>query len=126
MIVLTNIRDVSKFDYDEVWSITRSNPNSRWMTWVPNLAPSWDLFRQYRRLKEAMQWNQNTFETVYRPIFTSEMESQQAKNKLSELIQKHNEGKKIAIVCFCQDPNLCHRKIISEILNSLNVENILK
>ena len=53
MITVTNIRNVNNAAYDETWAIVRSLKNPGKMNHVPELSPSWALFKKYLRLKDA-------------------------------------------------------------------------
>lgn len=127
MITITNIRQAKPNDFDEIWAIVRSlKSKSPYLIQVPELSPSWNLFKKYLALKEQNNWNENTFQTVYRPQFLTELaQDKQAQAKMEELISKHNAGKSIALVCFCTDPNLCHRSIISDILHAKGIPHTI-
>lgn len=127
MIRICNIREVKKDEYDEVWAIVRSlKSKSPWMTHVPELSPSLDLFFMYNRMKNDGHWNKTTFETCYRPRFMQQIANDTAAQaKLEELIAKDAAGKRIALFCFCTDVNLCHRSLISEILRERGVKHTL-
>ena len=127
MITITNIRNAKPADYDEIWAIVRSlKSKSAYLRQVPELSPSWDLFKKYLSLKEDGMWNENTFERIYRPTFLAQIAADpKAQNALEELIAMHNAGKRIALVCFCTDVNLCHRSIISDILTARKVPHTL-
>lgn len=123
MIYITNIRNANPEKYDEIWGIVRSLKNKAdYVKHVPELSPSWDLFKKYLALKEAGNWNQTTFDTIYRPQFMREMKAPEAQKALCELRDAGKE-KDICIFCFCPTVNLCHRKLIGEILeyNGINV-----
>ncbi len=62
MITVTDIRNVNDAAYDEVWAIVRSLKNPRKMKHVPELSPSWVLFKKYMQLRDAKQWNADSFE----------------------------------------------------------------
>lgn len=127
LIVITNIRNVHPNEYDEIWAIVRSFKNKPYyIRQVPELSPSWDLFKKYLSLRDMGMWNKESFERYYRPYFVSQINADPwAQSALETLIAKHNSGKKIALVCFCTDVNLCHRRIISEMLTERGVENTL-
>lgn len=52
MITVTNIRNIDHTAYDEVWAIVRSFKNPGNLKHVPELSPSWNLFRQYLPVTE--------------------------------------------------------------------------
>ena len=127
VITITSIRNVNPNDYDEIWAIVRSFKNKPYyIRQVPELSPSWDLFKKYLSLRDAGRWNHESFEQIYRPSFVAQITSDiKAQSALDELVEKHNSGKKIALVCFCKDVTLCHRSIISDMLTERGISHSL-
>ena len=123
MIVTENIRNANKGNYDQVWAIVRSLKNpGRSLVHVPELSPSLQLFWTYRRWVQNQTFNKDLFEQVYKPRFLAEMaNSPDAQTKLDELVALDKAGKRIALVCFCADVNLCHRSLIAELLTERGV-----
>lgn len=117
MIYTNSIRKVKKSDYDEIWAIVRSmkNPNPH-MNQIQALSPSYALFKTYLDLKNAGNWNQETFNNIYKPQFLREMQNLQAQQMLDELCRLDKMGKKICLVCFCNDYLLCHRSLVADLL----------
>lgn len=97
MIFIGNIYRIKESDFDEVWAVVRSPKNikSKTMLRVPELSPSWNLFKMYLSLKDKGQWDKEAFEEKYMPVFQKEMEHPKAKAKLEEVIEKSNAGKNI-------------------------------
>jgi len=95
MITVTDIRNVNDAAYDEVWAIVRSLKNPGKMKHVPELSPSWALFKKYMQLRDANQWNADAFRNIYVPTFLKEMSGTAAQKKLSELTRLDRQGKKI-------------------------------
>lgn len=122
MITVTEIRIVNYAAYDETWAIVRSLKNPGKMKYVPELSPSWALFKKYLRLRDAGQWNTDTFKSIYVPTFLKEMAGMEAQRKLSELIELDKQGKRICMACFCRDEALCHRSIIAGIVQSAGIQ----
>lgn len=122
MITVTEIRNVNYAAYDETWAIVRSLKNPGKMKHVPELSPSWALFKKYLRLRNAGQWNADTFKSIYVPTFLKEMAGMEAQRKLSELIELDKQGKRICMACFCRDEALCHRSIIAGIVQSAGIQ----
>ena len=116
MITVTNIRNVNNAAYDETWAIVRSLKNHGKMKHVPELSPSWALFKKYLQLMDTGRWNADAFRSIYVPTFLKEMSGIEPKRKLSELVELDRQGKRICLVCFCRDESLCHRSIIAGIL----------
>ena len=121
MITITDIRNVDHEAYDEVWAIVRSLKNPGKMKHVPELSPSWNLFRQYLQLRNTGRWNTETFRNIYVPTFLREMQTGTARRKLNELVWQDRQEKRICLVCFCPDEALCHRSIIAGILQCAGV-----
>lgn len=114
MVTIQQMSKVNYAEYDEVWAIVRSlkyaNPNIRH---VPELSPSWALFKRYLSLRDSGNWNEDTFRTIYVPQFLNEMRGKIQQKLLNELF---NTKKHICLVCFCSEEELCHRSIIGGML----------
>lgn len=117
MIYTNCIKKAKKSDYDEIWAIVRSMKTSNAnIKQVQILSPSYALFKTYLDLKNAGNWNQETFNNIYKPQFLKEMQSPQAQQMLDELCRLDKLGKKICLVCFCNEYLLCHRSLVAELL----------
>lgn len=129
MITITGFENLNRYrdDADEVWAVVRSlRYQLPYMFHAPVLSPAWPLFKTYLRLRDKGEWNAKSFNDIYRPAFMEQIENDPAaQKKLEELIEKHNAGKNIVLVCFCSDVNLCHRSLISSILSERGVANTL-
>lgn len=126
MIYITSIRDrrLATGEFDEIWAIVRSNKklsSTSKLLHVPGLSPSWDLFKQYRQLVESGNWNYDSFQKYYVPVFLKEMQQPGSQNLLNRLVQMHNEGRSVALCCFCTDETLCHRSIIAGLLQTRGI-----
>lgn len=126
MIYFDTIRNINKYVVlcSECWIIVRSlksqiNVSGIKCQQVKELSPSWDLFTEYRRLKESEEWNLDSFNRIYRPRFMSEMKASIAQNYLKKLRDTNDN---ILCVCFCQNEDCCHRSLIKEILKYNGVE----
>lgn len=103
--------------WDAKYAIVRSYKHPKaGITQLAVLSPSTDLFFKYQDLKNKGCWNENTFQTEYVPVFLNEMQSAEAKAALNQLFVE-SKTKKIALICYCHDENLCHRSIIAGLLN---------
>jgi len=91
------------------------------MKHVPGLSPSWSLFKKYLELRDAGNWNTDTFQKIYVPVFIEEMQTATARRKFAELIGLDKQGKHICLACFCNDETTCHRSIIAGILQSIGI-----
>ena len=127
MIFVGNIREVQNGEYDEVWAIVRSQKNaSTWMRQVVELSPSWELFRRVQELKAKNQWNADSFDKEYVPVFLREMREKSARDRLNELFVRDKRGERIALVCFCPDERLCHRSIVAGLLQGVGCDVVTK
>ena len=120
MVTICQISQVNYGEYDEVWAIVRSlkygNPRIRH---VPELSPSWGLFEMYMRLKKDGNWNEDKFRRLYVPQFLKEMRGKEQQKLMNELFATK---KRICLVCFCQEEELCHRSIIGGMLQGAGLE----
>lgn len=104
---------------DQKWAIVRAlkSPIQGFLH-VPALSPNWDLFRTYRELAAAGQWDRQAFETIYTPRFLNQIaQDPAAQSFLDQLVRLDREGKTIALACFCKDKNLCHRSLVAQLLH---------
>lgn len=119
MIYIGRVGSVDASKFDECYAIVRSMKSPiEGFQQLAALSPSWELFKGYRRLVEARQWNRGSFERYYASTFLSEIKaSPEARAWLNRLYQaSEQDGKKIALVCFCADETLCHRSIVGGML----------
>lgn len=120
MVTICQISQLNYNNFDEVWAIVRSlkygNPKIRH---VPELSPSWSLFTQYMRLREEGKWNEETFQKTYVPQFLKEMRGEKQQKLMNELFATK---KRICLVCFCAEEELCHRSIIGGMLQGAGLE----
>lgn len=134
MIIIDSIYTLPQTEYDEIWNIARMNVPEKFTAWHPNilvkhvtdLAPSTSLFELHLKLKREGKWSHRTFDALYKPKFFKQIDTDMfAQDALQALINLHNNGKKIALVCFCHDVRTCHRSLISEILTRRGIPNKL-
>lgn len=127
MVRVTSIRGCRPADYDDVYLIVRSiasleRSKSRLLkeaTHVPDLSPSKTLFYKYLDWKKAGEWGLEKFNNNYRPIFTNEIiNNTVAQAWLDKIEIESKAGKRIALLCFCDDEATCHRLIIGEMLKN--------
>ena len=115
MITVTSIKMLDK-TRDNQWAIVRSmKSSSPWITQVPELSPSKELFFEYLRLRNAGQWNKETFEKVYVPWFLRDMKTYGAP-MLNRVYLMNRQGIDITMGCFCQEEDTCHRSIVAGLL----------
>ncbi len=119
-----SFRMVRPEDYDEIWLIVRGlkampkNPLGN-IRHVPLLSPSKGLWYHYLDLKKAGNWNRDTFMTDYAPKFLNEMLQPEAYAKLKELHER-TKSETILCACYCADEDLCHRKLVRMIMETMD------
>lgn len=129
MITFTSIQDfssgrLSTEEFDSVYLIVRSAKNAAWLLQKPNvyqvksLSPSVELLSSWLRWDRSKNHSYDEklvhFVKFYAPNFIKEMRERiGAMIMLNILRDKAN--KNIALVCFCQNEELCHRSIIAAI-----------
>lgn len=120
-------RVVVDHDIDEVWVIVRSYKQKLKdiactpIIHVPELSPSSELFQIYLSLKEAGNWNVDTFKKQYVSRFLHEMLESSARHWLTQLVNAAQNGKRILLVCYCSEEALCHRSIVCGLLQGRGV-----
>lgn len=120
MIKYGNFSDIND-EYDEIWLIVRnlkdkSILNKKNIYWVPELAPSQELYNDAEKWKRSYQWTIEKYKGEYKPRFLKEMESFKAQTKLNILKQTK---KNILLVCYCTGMK-CHRYLIQEIIEKVS------
>lgn len=127
MLTITNIRNINPNDFDETWAIVRKyKGKSKNIVQVKELSPSPDLFCKYSYLLVSNMWDWESFQKVYVPQFLYELKygDDHGYQYLNELYKMDKAGKKIALVCFCEDERLCHRSIICGLLQAVRCDAI--
>jgi uncharacterized protein YeaO (DUF488 family) len=118
-IITASLAMAGKIICDEIWQITFSGQVMEGARWMPDLAPSVTLFNKYRYLwkgrPEEEWWPQ------YEEAFKEELTSRAKINQLRELWNLVNQGKVIALICFCQDDKYCHRRLIAELMSKSGI-----
>ena len=105
---------------------------------VPQLSPSNELFNKtmyrWKKLKFTEKEQEiiksgetGTWLDLYIPEFNNEMDNREDFIKCYNRIKEHlNNGKNIIAVCYCEDKDKCHRKIISDKLVSEGYNSICR
>ena len=124
MLITGTFHDIGKVKCDEIWCIVRSLknglPNADVPIYhVPDLSPSFQLFKNYLAWRDQGVWNLQTFEQCYKPRFMQEMCNVQALAMLNRLYEK-SKVMDILIVCFCPDESMCHRSLVKQIIASMD------
>jgi uncharacterized protein YeaO (DUF488 family) len=78
-------------------------------TWLPELSPSQDLVSRAMAAQTDKEWQ--AFMRAYR----KEMATPAARHLL-ELLAELSHRTDIAVGCYCEDENRCHRSVLRELL----------
>lgn len=123
MLEFKCILDVDYKKYDEVWWIVRSPKDIlEEAKWVPELSPSPELFQKYREAYHAGEFGEKFFKEVYVPQFLEELLADKNELAILDKLCRESENKNIALCCYCEDEDLCHRSIIAGILLGLGAK----
>ena len=117
MIKIGCISQINSDDYDEVWWIVRSlhkEPGRE--KYIPELSPSKELFRSYRNVFHAGQFNEEYFMTIYVPQYLQELVVNKEAVHILSLLKEESLQKNIMLGCYCENEKLCHRSIVAGIL----------
>lgn len=101
--------------YDEIWVVMLYAPKDipTKLRHVRALAPTSQLYQQFKALKDKGHWGQDTFDTVYAPQYVAELLSRPTSmDAAGELLDKASCGRSIALVCTCYHESLCHRALL--------------
>jgi uncharacterized protein YeaO (DUF488 family) len=77
--------------------------------WLPNLSPSEDLLKQGRSSQDQASWS------AFKRKFRAEMNRPEA-NKVLDLLAALSHQTNMALGCYCEDENRCHRSVLRELL----------
>lgn len=83
--------------------------------WFPNLAPSEALLKANFPITDDAQWR------TFKRKFLAEMKSTTAQRDL-ELVAALSHHTDLAIGCYCNDAQRCHRSILGDLLNRLGAD----
>ena len=140
MITFASIRDFSSGrltleEFDSVRLIVRSAKNAGWLLQKPNVCQVKSLSPSIELLSAWLNWDKSRnhsydeklvhFVKFYAPRFIKELRSNMdATLMLNKL--KREADKNVAIVCFCQNEELCHRSIIAAICkyNDMDIKTV--
>ena len=125
MIYVTNFKGLKgkERSFDEIWACVRSlKSHDPRLKQVADLSPSRDLFFHYLSAKKAGKFDRIWFEEHYIPQFIFEMHSPAARELLNTLYKADKCGKRICLVCFCEDEGLCHRSILAGLLQGVGCD----
>lgn len=107
----------NSFDY--FIYIVRSKPATVPMSdnkiWFSALGPSKTLLYSYKR-------NDIDYKK-FSELYLKELKLY-GEDQIRWIVNKHNEGKKICLLCYEKDPNVCHRKILGTILEHITKDTV--
>ena len=120
-IITCSFKKAKSYDVNEKWLITRGGEGLPGYKRVPELAPSQELFDKYlTRWKDkpaSLWWGK------YKSEFMKQFKDPQFIMKLALLYEKvHNQNQNILLVCFCEDVEYCHRKLIASFLSEKDLK----
>lgn len=122
MIILHQIGKPLSDDFKKMYIVRKLDNDIKRQKFihVPELSPGQILFEKYRELARNNLWNEQTFKSVYLPVFLSEMSRKESLSILHKLAEdSYNEN--IALCCYCDDEKICHRSIVGGILKGMKV-----
>lgn len=77
--------------------------------WFPTLAPSVEVMKQAQAAATPAQW------TAFKRRFRAEMAAPDAAHAL-ELLAALSQRTNLALGCYCEDEQHCHRSVLRELL----------
>lgn len=101
---ILNERDV------KCYSITLSNKFDKYMDCLKGLAPSSDLYFWHMKHKDRADFNEGYYEKYFMQV----RNSKEAQGDIKTITDLLDSGENVALICFCPDPNRCHRGIIGK------------
>jgi uncharacterized protein YeaO (DUF488 family) len=115
-IILGRVGQERKIQADVIFQITRSKKGiKKGVIWLPDLAPSPELFAKYLKWRAQGKWPAMWPE--YERIFIKEL------NEKRELIRKtvvewERKYNTVGLICYCPQEKYCHRKLIKEFITN--------
>ena len=115
-VYLTSVKNISNLpDKCLKLLIARKKlENMEGINWVFNLSPSKKLFWDYK--KDIISWEQ------YEKRYKNELKDNY--NTLLKIKMFVENDINIALICYCEDYNYCHRRLIGEKLQSMGLQVI--
>lgn len=109
--------NISSIAICENWMIVRS-PDILlpYAKHVPQLAPSEELFRNYRKAFHKGVFNTEYFNDIYVPWFLKDMAYDQEAQKLLKTLCEESKNRDYFLGCYCENEKRCHRSLIAGIL----------
>ena len=82
---------------------------------MPELAPSGELLSA---IKQQQHDNVFTIENYKDRLLAELADNEDAISAVDDIGIKLDSGDDVLLVCFCGDPNICHRKILAEVFSA--------
>lgn len=123
MLFIGRIQDLDPEDYDEVWLCVRSLRSAPKASNVPTyhkpvLSPSVNLLNTALKFQKSNNWNEETFNNNFAPVFYNEMLNEKPLSELRKLAEL-SKTKNICVACYCENENLCHRSLLFKIIATM-------
>jgi uncharacterized protein YeaO (DUF488 family) len=83
--------------------------------WLPNLSPSEELLKEGRSSHDEASW------AAFKRKFRAEMNRPEA-GKVLDLLAALSHQTNMAVGCYCEDENRCHRSVLRELLMKRGAE----
>lgn len=124
MIMITNLETAKTLEADTKYAVIRSYKYPvPGIEQIKELSPSWNLFREYMKLRENRMWNRTAFEESYAPKFVTEIaHDREARRILHRFLERDKAGETVILACFCKNEALCHRLVLADILMGLGAD----
>ena len=114
-LITCSFKKSKSYNADEKWLITRGGEGLPGYKRVPELAPGEELFNKYInhwKAKPASTWWEK-----YKSEFMKQFKDPQFIMKSALLYEKvNNQNKNILLICFCENVEYCHRKLVASFL----------
>jgi uncharacterized protein YeaO (DUF488 family) len=118
-IITATLSAAKHIQCDERWLITRVEAKIDGILWVSDLAPSQRLFRKY-----FDEWKGTPVEDYwpqYVEMFQEELKQESKLIALRHLWHLSTQGVSVALFCYCQSPEHCHRSLVGDFMRSHGV-----
>ena len=89
---------------------------------IPELAPDDALFDKYKKNIKSHKWTEEEwkgYEEAFRKLM---MEREKAQESMISLAKEYanSDTKHVTLLCFCPDEQYCHRRLVKEMILSIN------
>ena len=90
---------------------------------VAELAPDDNLFDKYKKNIKSHKWTEEEwkgYEEAFRKLI---MEREKAQELMRSLAKEYtnSDTKHVTLLCFCPDERYCHRRLVKEMILSMNL-----